>query len=260
MRSCGFRTLAVAPSEQMVTPSAAKINRLLGEIGGRRRYLEIGVQNGLTLEGVSAALVVGVDPGHRVNITRLPEHVRMHTSPSDDFFAMHSGGPSSHVFDLVFVDGLHQFQQAYRDILNAFRVLDHRGIVVVDDTVPSSEYAAVEDRDTAKRLHRERGVVPWEWMGDVFKAVLLVVHAHPWIRVATVVEEGMRPQTLMWRNGESYERDVLPAAPQDIESVRRMTYVAVFGSGIPQEFRAMSLEEAILEYRRDAARICAENA
>lgn len=254
MRACGFRTLAAATSEQTATPSAGRINRLLREIGGDRRYLEIGVQHGLTIEGVSADLAVGVDPAHSVNIARLPRHIRMHTVPSDEFFAARAGGSSSQEFDLVLVDGLHRFLQAYRDVLNAFRVLNPRGIVVVDDTVPSNEYAALEDRGVAKRLHQEHGLVPWEWMGDVFKAVLLIVRAHPAVRVATIVDEGMRPQTLMWRTREFLPSDIGSASLQHIASVQRLTYGAVFGAGIPPEFRAMSLEEAIREYQQDVRR------
>jgi predicted O-methyltransferase YrrM len=255
MRACGFRTMAATPEEGTPTPSAVRMNRLLEATGGGRRYLEIGVQHGFTLDAVAAETVVGVDPAHRVNIARMPAHNELVTAPADEFFAGLALSGSRARYDLVFVDGLHHFLQAYRDVLNSVRILDRQGLVVVDDTVPSTEFAAIPDRSEAKRLHQERGIVPWEWMGDVYKAVVAVTRFHPELRVATILEDGVRPQTVLWLKSDHSPRSLASAAPEDIATVGRMTFAEVFQDGMPPEFRPMTLADAILGFREDVGLI-----
>lgn len=244
----GFRTLAGPEQASQQTASARRIVEALRAVGGSR-YLEIGIQSGLTLESVRADVVVGVDPEHRVNLARLPSHVRIHTVGSDEFFArsMSTDGPTTDSFDVVFVDGLHTFEQSYRDVINAFSVLSGCGVVIVDDTVPTSRFAALPDRQTAKQLQRDQGFASLDWMGDVFRTVLAIRRFHPTIAVATVIDEHHRGQTFMWRDqslGVAANR-LEPAHESDLASLRESDYEAVFASGVPEEFNRSSLADAI---------------
>jgi len=117
-----------------------------------RTYLEIGVSSGESMRHVDIDTKVGVDPEPQLEGVRscdifMPKN-------SDDAFAKMD--PSSDFFDIVFIDGFHHADQAYRDIMNAVLV---SGIVVVHDSNPSTE--------EMQRVPQVSG----EWTGDVWKAI-----------------------------------------------------------------------------------------
>jgi hypothetical protein len=86
------------------------------------RYLEIGCAGDDLFDAVMAADKVGVDP------------VRggTHRMTSDAFFAAYAGP----AFDVVFVDGLHLYDQVRRDVEGALRVLAPGGWIGVHDMLP----------------------------------------------------------------------------------------------------------------------------
>jgi hypothetical protein len=209
------------------------------------------VRHGFTLEAVSAQAKVDVDPDHRVDTVHLPSHIQLFTEPSDAFFDAFEERFPDQRFDLVFVDGLHEFRQAYRDILHSLRVIDAQGIIVVDDSVPSSGIASLPQRAEAKRLHQQQGSGAWEWMGDVYKAVTAVARFHPEVGVATITDEVDRPQTLMWRTGAAQRELLTEASAARLDALEHETFESQFSNGIPAEFRPMTLDAAIGEFKRD---------
>lgn len=124
------------------------INALIKK-NGYKTYLEIGVntpaQPGYSHEGVEVATKHGVDPN--VDTT--------YRMTSDDFFA-----ENTNMYDIVFVDGLHIFDQAHRDIENSLRFLNPGGTIVVHDCNPV--------REITQRAVRASST----WHGDVWKAIL----------------------------------------------------------------------------------------
>jgi Methyltransferase domain len=110
-----------------------------------RRYLEIGVDQGLNFAAVRCDLKVGVDPS--------PGSAATHQLTSDEFFSA-----DDREWDLVFVDGLHHADQVRRDVENALDRLAERGVVVCHDMNPSSE--------RMQRVPREVVV----WTGDCWRA------------------------------------------------------------------------------------------
>jgi hypothetical protein len=130
----------------------ANINRwnVINAIASHRRYrtyLEIGVCNGSNFKNVQFDLKHGVDPN--VDTT-----FRM---TSDEFFSSNDRS-----YDLVFIDGYHTRNQAFRDISGALNCLTPGGTVIVHDCLPLEE--------------RHQGPSPYEpgrpWTGDVWKAVV----------------------------------------------------------------------------------------
>jgi len=115
-----------------------------------KNYLEIGVntpsQPGYNWVGVEVETKHGVDPN--VDTT-----FRM---TSDEFFENHI----YQKYDIVFVDGLHLEEQAYRDIINSINNLTPNGVVVVHDCNPITEITQ----------RRERASDAWH--GDVWKAIV----------------------------------------------------------------------------------------
>lgn len=122
------------------------INHLI-EVCGYRKYLEIGVDRGECIRRVNAADKTGVDPNQLC-----PEVT--HNMTSDQFFA-----ENSDTFDLVFIDGLHTRAQAYKDLMNAKKVLNKGGVIVMHDCSPDEEFLQV-----VPRMHVA-------WTGDVWKAI-----------------------------------------------------------------------------------------
>ena len=129
---------------------ADMINMIAKKIGAKK-YLEIGVQTGKTFRAVNIESKTGVDPDPRWQD-------QTHTMESDHFFKTLNDDEK---FDIIFVDGLHQWEQVLRDIGNSIKHLSSNGVILVDDCAPMmKEYQTREP--TA--LH---------WTGDVWRAWLL---------------------------------------------------------------------------------------
>jgi SAM-dependent methyltransferase len=85
------------------------------------RYLEIGCAANLLFDKVTAAHKVGVDPTQGGT----------HRMTSDAFFAV-----NRETFDVVFIDGLHHYEQVRRDIVNALAVVRPGGWIALHDMFP----------------------------------------------------------------------------------------------------------------------------
>jgi predicted O-methyltransferase YrrM len=113
-----------------MTESSQRINLLLQLLGGRR-YLEIGVHAGDTFLGVAAAERTGVDPAFAFDITGFVNaNTRLIQQSSDAFFA---GEPLDPPYDVIFIDGLHQFEQVMRDFTNALMRTHRASVILIDD-------------------------------------------------------------------------------------------------------------------------------
>jgi hypothetical protein len=130
------------------------INALLDETI-ERRYLEIGVQAGRCGANVRASEKWGVDPAPRPGCER--QYKQFFRITSDEFFERVR---TAELFDVIFIDGLHEAEQVLRDADNALRHLSPGGFVVLHDCNPESEIA--------QRVPRETGV----WNGDCWKAMV----------------------------------------------------------------------------------------
>ncbi len=71
--------------------------------------------------------------------------------------------------DVAFVDGLHEWRQAARDVENCLKHLNDGGVVVMHDCSPTTELIATPESqlETAKKSPDWTGA----WTGDVWKAV-----------------------------------------------------------------------------------------
>lgn len=131
-------------------------------------YLEIGVEAGITFNRVEIPNRVAVDPNFKVTPNQLKGEAVAITS--DEYFDLHPGQR----FDLVFVDGLHTFEQSLRDFCRAVQRLRPSGAVIMDDCNPSDDLAALRDHSECIRRKIERGDADRNWMGDVYKTVLWI--------------------------------------------------------------------------------------
>jgi hypothetical protein len=94
---------------------------------------------------------------------------------SDEFFEKHI----AQKYDIIFIDGLHIFEQVYKDILNSLNNLNDSGTIVVHDCNPVFEI-------TQRRVRASDA-----WHGDVWKAILKLKTEKKDIEVCTVdTDEG----------------------------------------------------------------------
>ena len=216
------RRLLRRPHTYVHWPSSRRINRLVSELPTVTEYLEIGLYLGITFESIDIRERVGVDPFPMFDTRRLPAGTRVIRTTSDEFFA---ALPATERFDIVFVDGLHTYEQTYRDVINSFNRLSPGGVVLVDDVIPIDAHSAIRDEHEARRSRAAGGDTPVAWHGDVFKVVKILADHHPEIAIRTIVGSG-NPQALMWRRSvgmlttidEPALMDYMPVAYEDVFS------------------------------------------
>ena len=152
--------------------SADRINSIGNLIGGIDKYLEIGVAKGETFFRVEAKEKHAVDPRFRFEIASRNnfKNEYYHNSTSDEFFSRPQRGKKP--FDVIFLDGLHTYNQTLRDFLNSLAVSHSKTIWIIDDTVPTDPIAAEADLEKVRFARAIMGNQHDEtWMGDVYKVV-----------------------------------------------------------------------------------------
>ena len=106
------------------------------------KYLEIGCQNDLCFNSIITNNKKGVDPNSGGTIK----------TTSDDFF-----NNNEDFYDVIFIDGLHEYDQCRKDIINAFKFLNNKGYIFIHDLIPRTW--------TEANVPRLQDV----WCGDVWK-------------------------------------------------------------------------------------------
>ena len=110
-----------------------------------KEYLEIGCFKDETFSRIKIEHKVGVDPvsGGTVRLT------------SDEFFKN-----NKKKFDIIFIDGLHEYSQVKTDIINSLNSLNSNGVLLLHDCSP------LKIRDQMMpRSHQH-------WNGDTWKALV----------------------------------------------------------------------------------------
>jgi hypothetical protein len=108
-------------------------------------YLEIGCDKNQSFSKIKIKNKVGVDPISGGTIR----------STSDNFFKN-----NDNKFDIIFIDGLHYYQQVIKDINNSLEILNNDGFILVHDCLPKSL--------AQQAVPRYRGY----WNGDVWKSIV----------------------------------------------------------------------------------------
>lgn len=135
------------------------INRLAKKISAKS-YLEIGVRiHSENFDKINIDHKVGVDP-----CLEAFDIEPTYKLTSDDFFAQ-----NAETFDIIFIDGLHEFKQVERDINNSLNFLNERGFIVCHDMNPTKEYRQLT-LDNPKRKEFVEKTKDTLWNGDCWKA------------------------------------------------------------------------------------------
>ena len=112
---------------------------------GYSDYLEIGCDQDQLFSKIKIQNKVGVDPSSGGNVRKT----------SDEFFK-----ENKNKFDIVFIDGLHTYDQVKKDILNSLNFLKNDGIILLHDCLPNNYYEQATPR------------CQWTWNGDVWKTIV----------------------------------------------------------------------------------------
>lgn len=110
-----------------------------------KKYLEIGCDKNQLFSKIKVPYKVGVDPNMGGNIKMT----------SDNFFKQ-----NHEKFDLIFIDGLHHYEQVKKDLINSLKVLNYGGLILVHDCLPQTQ--------SHQAVPRYR----MTWTGDVWKAIV----------------------------------------------------------------------------------------
>ena len=110
-----------------------------------KKYLEIGCFDDELFNYIKCSKKVGVDPVSGGTIRKT----------SDQFFK-----DNEELFDCIFIDGLHEYHQVRKDILNSIRFLNDGGVILLHDCLPNNYFEQAIPR------------CQWNWNGDVWKAIV----------------------------------------------------------------------------------------
>ena len=134
------------------------------EILKPKRYLEVGVREGINLSHVNANSKVGIDIAP---ITPKDYPIKIYKGASDDVFSSKEFKKEKH-FDLIFIDAFHEYRQVVRDITNALKFLKRKGVIICHDVYPF-------DKLDLPNLTDKQPPTPLSaWTGDAWKAVFHV--------------------------------------------------------------------------------------
>jgi hypothetical protein len=166
-----------------------------------RTYIEIGIRDGSGLAR-SHTRTIGVDPAYAVT-KELRCDLQLVKATSDDFFARPNAlehFPEG-VADFTFIDGMHLFEYAFRDFINAEHVSTPGSVIVLDDMLPRRVSEAARDRHTSA------------WAGDVYKVATVLEQYRPDLAVLPVNTE---PTGVVLVVGLDPSSDVLSTHYQEI--------------------------------------------
>ncbi len=110
-----------------------------------QNYLEIGCDNDENFSKIKIKSKVGVDPLKGGT----------HRMTSDEFFKK-----NNNQFDIIFLDGLHTYEQTIKDIDNSLSILNKKGVIIIHDCLPKKIWNQIVPR------------MYGHWNGDVWKAIV----------------------------------------------------------------------------------------
>ena len=121
------------------------INRaILNQDKNNCTYLEIGVERNQVFDSIPIKISnkLGVDP----------QMGGTHRMTSDDFFKA-----NKKQFDVIFIDGLHHYEQVQKDLINSLNFLNQGGLILIHDMLPQNPGQEKVPQSQAS------------WTGDVWK-------------------------------------------------------------------------------------------
>ena len=126
-------------------PSRIEIIKKIIKLKNCKSYLEIGCDQDENFSQINLKGKIGVDP----------KSGGTHRMTSDQFFKN-----NKLKFDLIFLDGLHTYEQTIKDIKNSIEAVNSNGLILIHDCLPKKIWNQI-----VPRLYGH-------WNGDVWKAIV----------------------------------------------------------------------------------------
>lgn len=126
-------------------PKRYEILQEIIDFNNYKTYLEIGCDKNQSFSHINIKHRVGVDPVEGGT----------HKMTSDEFFLN-----NKNKFDIIFIDGLHEYRQVFRDIQNSLKFLNNNGVILLHDCLPRTIWNQITPR------------INEDWNGDVWKAIV----------------------------------------------------------------------------------------
>jgi len=149
------------------------INRALRLFGADTPYIEIGVRDGVCVHQINSPRKAAVDPAPVDPGFIESDGTVLFQTTSDDFF---EAGAATWLdgrrVNVAFVDGLHEFRQALRDVLHLESVMARKGVIFVHDCNPIT------------RRHEQD--MDFTWNGDVWKVPYYLSQYRPDLQYFTL--------------------------------------------------------------------------
>jgi hypothetical protein len=181
---------------------AELLNKILS-FYGKPNYLEIGVDAGDTFREVNAGIKHGVDPDFKFDVNDSAyqaQGIELFSITSDQFFKT----DTEINYHTAFIDGLHEFGQVLRDLLNTLPRMKKKGVIIIDDVLPCHYQASLPTINQMLAYRAAIGSNDMSWMGDVYKLIYFIREYLPSYSYATSIEA--HGQTILWQ-GERSETD-----------------------------------------------------
>jgi hypothetical protein len=130
------------------------------------RYLEIGFGDGVNFIEMPVDYKVCISPIHPQEpqfnlINRVSDRIKFYNDKSEIVFETFKEDP----FDLIFIDGMHEYTHVIDDIYSCLNFLNPNGIIIVHDVNPINKPDYMSNKLETPGL---------EWCGDVWKSVIHV--------------------------------------------------------------------------------------
>ncbi|WP_342151006.1 class I SAM-dependent methyltransferase [Methylorubrum sp. SB2] len=209
------------------------------------RYLEIGVEKGLTFKEIKADWRVGVDPQPKFeDETFLGEDFQMFRMPSDKYFTdeVEVGKP----FDVAFIDGLHTAEQTLRDFINVMSFTKNEAVIIIDDIRPANWVEALHLDLWVKVVPMTDGTYTG-WTGDVFKLLYLIETFFPSVEMRISAEAPN--QVICWKRTKS--RPLGKPFASRLDEIAAAQFPQFLLS--KQNFASTSLASIIADYKQSRA-------
>lgn len=239
---------------------------LLSKMTHAKSYLEIGVRDGATFLYIDIPFKVAVDPNFTLDTqkTAAPGSYFFETT-SDVFFENLQRNDRQDtyralcqqqdkpLFDIIFIDGLHTFEQSLRDFSNSIQFAHKDTVWLLDDTVPCDPYSAHPNLEKSLQIRQQAGIKEGAWHGDVFKTVFAIHDQYPAYSYCTLM--GGNPQTIVKLGPASSRSPAFPSLDHiaQLDYFDMLDYAELFNltqgeeESIIQQFIARGTPEAITE-------------
>ena len=233
MPSRNLRPIAPKPGLSEGGWSPRRINLIAEFLPNPQKYLEIGVRYGTTIENVKITKRWGVDPRMLCRADHLPRDLSLYEVTSDEFFAQLG---TNELFDLVYLDGLHDWHQTFRDLIHALRHTRAGSVILLDDVVPVDKHSALPTQELALAARRLEGLTGTSWHGDVFKVMFAIRDFLPNLAWCVIDSKLGNPQAILWRRSVNPQEELPDPNLIPHHLYRHLKYETVFVNGEPPAF------------------------